>query len=78
MAGRTCLTAIAALLGTLAVGCGGDPEQATSTADAARTPGLPDLEQYLLQEDELMDLAPFVSPQTDTGEPVIQTDRLTR
>lgn len=69
MAGRTCLTAIAALLGTLAVGCGGDPEQATSTADAVRTPGPPDLERYLLHEDELMDLAPFLSPQTDSGEP---------
>jgi hypothetical protein len=69
MAGRSRLTALAALLGTLVVGCGGDPEQATSTADAASTRGPPDLEQYLLQEDELPGLAPVVSPQTDTGEP---------
>jgi hypothetical protein len=69
MAGRSRLTALAALLGTLVVGCGGDPEQATSTADVASTRGPPDLEQYLLQEDELPGLAPVVSPQTDTGEP---------
>ena len=69
MAGRSRLIALAALLGTLVVGCGGDPEQATSTADAAGTPGPSDLEQYLLQEDELPGLAPVVSPQTDTGEP---------
>ena len=69
MAGRSRLTALAALLGALVVGCGGDPEQATSTADAASTRGPPDLEQYLLQEDELSGLAPVVSPQTDAGEP---------
>jgi hypothetical protein len=69
MAGRSRRIALAALLGTLAVGCGGDPEQATSTADTPKTPGPPDLEQYLLHEDELMDLAPVVSPQTDSGEP---------
>ena len=69
MAGRSRLIALAVLLGTLVVGCVGDPEQATSTADAAGTPGPSDLEQYLLQEDELPGLAPVVSPQTDAGEP---------
>ncbi len=69
MAGRSRLIALAVLLGTLVVGCVGDPEQATSTTDAAGTPGPSDLEQYLLQEDELPGLAPVVSPQTDTGEP---------
>jgi hypothetical protein len=53
----------------LIVGCGGESDRGPSTTDAATTavPGTP--EQYLLQVDEVPDLEPMSSPQTDSGEP---------
>ena len=64
-------------------GCGGDSESATSTADATtstadattstaestETAAPPNLEKYLLQDDEVPDLAPIGSPRTDAGPP---------
>jgi hypothetical protein len=69
MATRTSRIALAALLCTLIVGCGGGPDRATSTTDAATTVAPPNVEQYLLQDDEVPGLEPMSSPQTDSGEP---------
>lgn len=69
MARRRALIPLAGLLGTLIVGCGGDSEQATSTADAAKTAAPPNLEQYLMQDDEVPGLEPVASPRTDSGTP---------
>ena len=69
MAPRASRTALAGLLGTLIVGCGGESDPATSTTDAATTDAPPNLEQYLLQVDEVPGLEPMSSPQTDSGEP---------
>ena len=69
MAPRTSRTAVAALLGLLTVGCAGESERATSTTDAATTLAPPNVERYLLQADEVPDLAQVSSPQTDTGPP---------
>ena len=66
---RTSRMALAGLLGVLIVGCGGEPDRATSTTDTATTVAPPDLERYLLQADEVPDLAPVSSPRTDTGPP---------
>ena len=55
----------------LLVGCGAEPERATSTTDAATTVAPPDLEQYLLQADEVPDLAPVSSPHTDSTPPLM-------
>ena len=41
----------------------------TSTTEATTTEAPPDLEKYLLQADEVPDLAPVQSPRTDTGPP---------
>ena len=62
-------TLLAGLLALLVVGCGGDPDRATSPTDAATTAAPPNLEQYLLQADEVPGLTPVSTPQTDTGEP---------
>ena len=40
-----------------------------STTDAATTVGPPHLERFLLQADEVPDLEPIASPQTDSGAP---------
>ena len=69
MAARTYHIALAGLLGMLIVGCGGDSERGTSTTDAATTVAPPNLEQYLLQDDEVPGLKPMSSPQTDSGPP---------
>lgn len=53
----------------LLAGCGADSEQATSTADATHTAASPDLEQFLMQDDEVPGLEPIGSPQTDSGQP---------
>jgi hypothetical protein len=53
----------------LIVGCGGDSDGGTSTTDAATTVAPPNLEQYLLQDDEVPGLKPMSSPQTDSGPP---------
>jgi hypothetical protein len=66
---RRSLVPLSALLGTLVVGCGGDAERATSTADAAETAAPPSLEQYLLRDDEVPGLTPIESPRTDLGPP---------
>ena len=69
MAPRTSRIALAALIGVLIVGCGGESDQPSSTTDAATTDAPPNLDQYLLQADEGPSLEPMVSPQTDSGEP---------
>jgi hypothetical protein len=65
MAPRTARIALAGLIGMLLIGCGGESERGTSTADEAP----PDLDEYLLRADEVPDLAPMMSPQTDSGAP---------
>ncbi|MFC7359186.1 hypothetical protein [Nocardioides astragali] len=62
------------LVGMLLVGCGDRSDPATSSPDAtspeATTEAAPPaLDQYLLKADEVPDLAPYSSPQTDSGEP---------
>jgi hypothetical protein len=69
MAARTYHIALAGLIGMLIVGCGGDSDRGTSTTDAATTVAPPNLEQYLLQDDEVPGLKPMSSPQTDSGPP---------
>jgi hypothetical protein len=69
MAPHTSRIALAGLLGVLIVGCGGESDPATSTADAATTVAPPNLEQYLLRVDEVPGLEPMSSPQTDSGQP---------
>ena len=56
------------------VGCGGDSDRAPSaTAPSATgtsaTGAPPGLDRYLLRADEILDLKPLTSPQTDPGEP---------
>ena len=63
------LIPLAGLLCTLMAGCGGDSERATSTAVAATPAEPPDLEQYLMQDDEVPGLKPVQSPRTDSGPP---------
>jgi hypothetical protein len=69
MAPGTYRMALAGLLGMLIVGCGGESDRPTSTAHATTTTAPAGLEQYLLQTDEVPDLEPVESPQTDPGEP---------
>jgi hypothetical protein len=66
---RSCLVLLAGLLCVLVAGCGGSPEPAATTAEATTTAAPPDLERYLLQDDEVPDLAPVESPRTDSGPP---------
>jgi hypothetical protein len=49
--------------------CGGDSERATSTGDGATTAAPPNVEQYLLRDDEVPGLEPVESPRTDSGPP---------
>ena len=78
MAPRAPAVALAALLGLLVVGCGGDPDGATSPADPTSQAGpasptstdpAANLDQYLLQADEIPGLTPILSPDISTGEP---------
>ena len=69
MAPRTCHKALAVLLGMGIVGCGGQPDRATSTTAGAPTVTPPNLTQYLLQTDEVRGLRPMSSPQIDSGPP---------
>lgn len=70
MAPRAHGTALAGLLALLIVGCGGEPDRATSTPDdLAATVEPPDLMHHLLQADEVPGLEPMSSPQTDSGPP---------
>ncbi len=82
---RRSLIALAALLGMLIAGCGEDePDRATSTTEPTTTEPTttepttteptttaagPDVERFLLQADEVPDLAPTSTPQTGTGPP---------
>lgn len=68
MARRLSLVALAGLLCTLIAGCGGDSERA-STAEAVTTAGPPNLEQYLMRDDEVPGLESVESPRTDSGQP---------
>jgi len=74
MAPGRCRTAIVGLLGMLVVGCGGSsdpPTKAPTTTQAAA----PALEDYLLKGDEVPDLTPVASPQTDSRDPfLLQAD----
>ena len=82
MARRVHLVAFAGVLVALVVGCGADSGQPTSAPEATGTAAQPDLERYLLQDDEVPGLEPFALPQTDSGEPFDLTedgaDRLRR
>jgi len=69
MAPRAYGIALAGLLGMIMVGCGGEPDRATSTTDAATSVAPADLTRYLLQADEVPGLEPMSSPQTDSGPP---------
>lgn len=69
MTPRTSRSALAGLIGMLIVGCGGDPDGATSPQDAPTTVAPPDLDEYLLHVDEVPGLEPMSSPQTHSGEP---------
>ena len=60
---------LAGLLCTLFAGCGGDSEPAPSTADPVKTAAPPNVEKYLIQDDEVPGLAPKESPVTDSGDP---------
>jgi hypothetical protein len=51
------------------VGCGGDPDRATSPQDVATTVAPPGLDEYLLRVDEVPGLEPMSLPQTHSGEP---------
>ncbi|WP_155991941.1 hypothetical protein [Nocardioides sp. URHA0032] len=69
--------ALAGLLGALIAGCGGGADESSRSTDPAPDAGTdaataaasPDLERFLLQEDEGPSLEPVVSPQTDSEEP---------
>jgi hypothetical protein len=72
MTSRPSSVALAGLLGLLVMGCGDEPDRAAkppkaTTTATATTPT--DVDQYLLRADEVPDLKPILSPQTDTGEP---------
>lgn len=69
MAPRTTRSALVGLIGVLIVGCGGDPDRATTAQDAATTVAPPGLDEYLLHVDEVPGLEPMSSPQTHSGEP---------
>jgi hypothetical protein len=70
MAPRTFRIALAGLICALVVaGCEGEPDRATSTPDAATTVAPPDLDEYLLKDDEIPGLHPISSPQTNSREP---------
>ncbi|MEO5666219.1 MAG: hypothetical protein ABIR39_23355 [Nocardioides sp.] len=58
----------------LMVGCGGQPDRAASTTDAAATDAPPSVEKYLLQVDEVPGLTPLSSPQANSGEPFDLSD----
>jgi hypothetical protein len=73
MAPGSCRMGLAVLLSVLTAGCGGGSDQATSTQDTATTDAPPAIEQYLLQTDEVPDLKPRSSPQTDSREPFVLT-----
>ena len=60
--------AIAGLVGTLVVGCGGSDAPTRSPTTAA-----PTIEWYLLQDDEVPDLRPVSSPVTNSREPFVLT-----
>jgi hypothetical protein len=68
MASRASLIALG-LVGMLIAGCGGQSDPAAPTTDAATPTPPPSLEKYLLQADEVPDLNPTSTPQSDTGEP---------
>jgi hypothetical protein len=61
--------AVGGVLFLLIAGCGSDSEPAKSTAHTPKTTASPAIENYLLKDDEVPDLKPVESPQTDTGEP---------
>jgi hypothetical protein len=69
MASRAARGALAAILGTVVVGCGGGPDRSTGEPDAATSSAPPGLERYLLQAGEVPGLKPILSPNTDSGEP---------
>jgi hypothetical protein len=63
--------AAAAVVATLflVTSCGAQQTETTAVADAATTAAPPNLEQYLLQDDEVPGLEPVESPRTDSGPP---------
>ena len=69
MARPASLVPLAGLLCVLIAACGGDSEPATRTADPGRTAVPPNLEKYLMQDDEVPGLEPIESPQTLSGPP---------
>ena len=60
MAPRTTRSALAGVIGMIIVGCGGDPDRATSPQDVATTVAPPGLDEYLLRVDEVPGLEPMV------------------
>jgi hypothetical protein len=69
---RHCLAPAAAALVAalfLVTSCGARQTETTAAADAAKTAAPPSLEQYLMHDDEVPDLEPIESPQTDSGPP---------
>lgn len=69
MASRTSRIALAVLVCALVIGCGGESDRAASPTDATTTLAPPNLDRYLLKDDEVPGLQPVSSPQTDSGEP---------
>ncbi len=64
-----CRTAIVGLLGMLIVGCGGGSDPAKSpTRTTTKSPAI---EQYLLRTNEVPDLEPVSSPQTNSRDPFL-------
>ena len=69
MARRTSLFTLACLLCVLVAGCSDDSEPGANKPDATKTAAPPNVEQYLLQDDEVPGLTPIDSPFTDSGPP---------
>ena len=61
--------AVGGVLFMLIAGCGSDSEPAKSTTHTPKTTASAAIENYLLKDDEVPDLKPIESPQTDAGEP---------
>ncbi|KAA1399602.1 hypothetical protein [Aeromicrobium ginsengisoli] len=77
MAPGRCRTAIVGLVGVLVVGCGGGSDSPAKAPTTTKT-AAPTVEDYLLQADEVPDLTPVASPQTDSRDPFLLQEDGTR
>lgn len=70
MARRPWLVPLSGLFCVLLTACGGDAERG-STVDETTSAGQPNLERFLMQDDEVPGLKPVASPQTDSRDPFV-------